>query len=214
MREVLRSLEADGLVRRVHGVGTFVALNGPVVRTALDLDIGVTEAVAAARADLDIEIVRAITEPAPRGPASALELPVGGLVLSVERIIRVNGAPAVHGLDMIPVEVTHGRSSIYDGGSVYRFLEQELHIDLIGGDAEVTAVGATPQLARGLGIARGTPLLRLEQVEKSVAGRPVLFSREHYVPGVFSLMVRRLRRQPAGLTAAANQGSSQSLAPS
>src|ERR1700675_1699440 len=43
LREVLRSLEADGLVRRIHGVGTFISRSEPLVRTALDLDIGVTE---------------------------------------------------------------------------------------------------------------------------------------------------------------------------
>lgn len=206
LREVLRSLEADGVIRRVHGVGTFVARNEPLVRTTLDLDIGVTEAVAAAHATLGIEIVRVATEPAPSWASRGLELPAGSSVLLVERIIRANGTPAVHGLDMIPVDVTDGRSSAYDGGSVYRFLEHELRVHLVGGVAEVTAIAATPQLARYLGIAGGSPLLRLDQVEKSIEGRPVLFSREHYAPGVFSLMVRRLRHQPADPTAVAGEG--------
>jgi GntR family transcriptional regulator len=166
-----------------------------VVRTTLDLDIGVTEAVAAARAKLDIGIVRIVTEPVPSWAGIALELPATGLVLVVERVIRVDGTPAVHGLDLIPLEITAGRASAYDGGSVYRFLEQDLQIQLVGGLAEVTAVAATLQMARDLAISRSTPLLRLDQVERSSEGRPVLFSREHYVPGVFSLMVHRFRRQ-------------------
>ncbi len=206
LREVLRSLEADGVVRRIHGVGTFVARNEPLVRTALDLDVGVTEAVAATQATLGIEIVRIETEPAPSWAGPALELSPGGSVLSVERIIRVNGNPAVHGLDMIPIDVTDGRASVYDGGSIYRYLEHECHVHLVGGVAEVTAVAATPHLGRCLGLTRNTPLLRLDQVEKSVDGRPVLFSREHYAPGVFGLMVRRLRHQRADLTAGAVHG--------
>ena len=211
LREVLRSLEADGLVRRIHGVGTFVARNEPIVRTALDLDVGVTEAVAAAKATLGIEVVRVATEAAPSWAGAALGLPPGGSVMSVERIIRVNGTPAVHGLDLIPTHVTGARSADYDGASIYRFLERECHVHLVGGVAEVTAVAAPPQLARALGIARSSPLLRLDQVERSDEGRPVLFSREHYAPGVFGLMVRRLRHQRADLTPDAGQVSAPSF---
>src|SRR5258706_2134237 len=48
IRDVLRSLEGDGLVRRVHGVRTFVTQTRPTVSTRVDLDLGVTQAVAAA----------------------------------------------------------------------------------------------------------------------------------------------------------------------
>lgn len=206
MREVLRSLEADGVVRRVHGVGTFITRAEPLVRTALDLDVGVTEAVSAAHATLGIEVVRVATERAQPWVAEALELLAGDRVFSVERIIRANGIPAVHGLDMIPASLLEGRgAAAYDGGSVYRFLEHNCRIHLVGGVAEVTAVAASRQLAADLGTAPKSPLLRLDQIEKSVSGRPVLLSREHYAPGIFSLMVRRLRHQRADLTSAGRE---------
>lgn len=201
MREVLRSLEADGVVRRVHGVGTFITRVEPLVRTALDLDLGVTEAVSAAHATLGIEVVRVATEPSQPWVAEALDLSAQALVFSVERVIRANGTPAVHGLDMIPAALLGDRGAAdYDGGSIYRFLEHSCGIHLVGGIAEVTAVAANRRLAAALGTAPGSPLLRLDQVEKSVDGRPVLVSREHYAPGIFSLMVRRLRHQRADLT--------------
>jgi len=202
MREVLRSLEADGVVRRIHGVGTFITRAEPLVRTALDLDLGVTEAVSAAHATLGIEVVRVATERAQPWVAEALALPAGALVFSVERVIRANGIPAVHGLDMIPSAVLEGRGAAeYDGGSIYRFLEHSCGIHLVGGIAEVTAVVASRRLAAALGTSPASPLLRLDQVEESADGRPVLVSREHYAPGIFSLMVRRLRHQRADLTA-------------
>ena len=201
LREVLRSLEADGIVSRVHGVGTFVARQQPLVRTALDLDVGVTEAVAAAKATLGIEIVQIANEPAPSWAGSVLGLAPDDRVLSVERIIRANGIPAVHGVDMIPIAITESAPAIYDGGSVYRYLEQDCQVELAGGVAEVTAVTATAHLANCLRTRRNTPLLRLDQVENAISGRPVLFSREHYAPGVFGLMVRRTRSQRADLTA-------------
>lgn len=203
MREVLRSLEADGVVRRVHGVGTFITRPEPLVRTALDLDVGVTEAVSAAHATLGIEVVRIATEGAQPWVAEALALTPDAPVFSVERVIRANGTPAVHGLDMIPAALLGGRGSDgYDGGSIYHFLEHECGVQLVGGVAEVAAVAANRRLAAALGVPPNSPLLRLDQVEKAVDGRPVLVSREHYAPGIFSLMVRRLRHQRADLTAA------------
>jgi hypothetical protein len=46
---VLRTLESDGLVQRVHGVGTFVTRTETTLTSRFDLDLGVTEAVVAAR---------------------------------------------------------------------------------------------------------------------------------------------------------------------
>ena len=206
MREVLRTLEIEGVVRRLHGVGTFVTRVEPLVRTALDLDLGVTEAIAAAHAILGIEVVRVATERAQPWVAEALELQSDDLVLSVERIIRANGKPAVDGLDLIPAALleSHGAAD-YDGGSIYHFLEHNCRIHLVGGVAEVTAVAATRRLATALGTTLNNPLLRIDQIEKAVDGRPVLVSREHYAPGVFGLMVRRLRHQRADLTGGARE---------
>lgn len=81
----------------------------------------------------------------------------------------------------------------YEGGSVYRFLETECHVRLVGGVAEVSAVNADRRLARLLGVAPGSALLRMDQVERDADDRPVLFSSEHYVPTLFTLSVRRVR---------------------
>jgi GntR family transcriptional regulator len=196
IRDVLRSLEGDGLVRRVHGVGTFVTQIRAVVSSRFDLDLGVTEAVAAANQRLGVQLLRSSIEPAPAGIAERLELAAGARVLWVERVIRANDSAAAHAIDVIPVEVVGGAT--YDGGSVYHFLEEDCGLELVGGQADVTAVSADGNLARLLGIARGVALLRIDQVERSTADRPVLYSSEHYVPTVLNLSVRRIRHGAAG----------------
>jgi len=196
IREVLRSLEGDGLVRRVHGVGTFVTQVPPTVTSRFDLDLGVTEAVAAAQQRLGVELVNASVERAPAPIAERLELGRDRAVLWIERVIRVNDVAAAHAIDAIPAAVVGGAS--YDGGSVYRFLEERCGIELVGGLADVTAVAAEPGLARLLGIDAGGPLLRIDQVERSTADRPVLHSTEHYVPAVLNVSVRRVRHARQG----------------
>jgi len=80
---------------------------------------------------------------------------------------------------------------------VYRHLERECGVVLVGGVAHVTAVDADTRMARLLKVDAGDALLRMEQVERSEAGDVVLYSLEHYVPSCFDLTVRRTRRAGA-----------------
>jgi GntR family transcriptional regulator len=196
IREVLRSLEGDGLVRRVHGVGTFVTQVPPTVSSRFDLDIGVTEAVAAAHQHLGVEILRSTLEEAPEAIAQRLELDGDRTVLWIERIIKFNDVAAAHAIDAVPASVA-GTAS-YEGGSVYRFLEERCGVELVGGLADVTAVPADHDLALLLGVADGASLLRIDQVERSTADRPVLHSTEHYVPTILNVSVRRVRHGRRG----------------
>ena len=210
IRDVLRSLEGDGLVRRVHGVGTFVTQVQPAVSSRFDLDLGVTEAVTAANQRLGVQLLRASIEAPPASIAERLGLERAGTVLWVERVIRVNDVPAAHTIDAIPTSVVGAAQ--YGGGSVYRFLEERCGLELVGGHADVTAVSADRSLARLLGLAPGAALLRIDQVERSTADRPVLHSTEHYVPSVLNVSVRRVRhalpsdRGPVPVTRAVAEG--------
>jgi len=195
LREILSGLERDGLIRRVHGVGTFVTPKRTRVHSVLDLDIGVTEAVTAAKANLNVEVMEAKIGPIRAWITAALELPEDAEAFRVERLIRVDGVPATHGFDVIPLSILEAAGSpSYDGGSIYHFLESRCGVHLVGGVAEISPVVASVRLAKMLDCPRNSPLLRLEQTERSAGGVPVLMSQEHYVPGVFSLTVQRLRR--------------------
>lgn len=199
IREVLRSLETDGFVRRVHGVGTFVTERRAVVHSRFDLDLGVTEAVAAASQAVGVEILRIADERAHAAIAERLEIPLGSGLLWVERVIRASEVRVAHVVDAIPEAVAAlARGARYEGGSVYRFLEEDCGLRLAGGLADVTAITADRRLARLLGVAPGSALLRMEQVERAADERPVLYSAEHYVPTLFNLSVRRVRQERGG----------------
>ncbi len=105
LREALESLSATGLVQRVHGVGTFVAEVTHKVESALDVDLGVTEAVRAANQRVGVQVLRVEERPAPQDMAERLELGPASRVLWIERAILVNDVPAVAAIDAIPVGV-------------------------------------------------------------------------------------------------------------
>ena len=128
--------------------------------------------------------------------AERLEIPLGAPVLAVERVIRADDVPAAHALDVLPGAVLERAGAArYEGGSVYRFLEERCGLELAGGIADVTATSAGRALARQLGVSTGAAVLRMEQVERTADEQAVLFSPEHYVPTVFNLSVRRVRRR-------------------
>ncbi len=194
MREALQQLAAAGLVQRVHGVGTFVATVNNKVESALDVDLGVTEAVRAAHQRLGIQVLRAEEMTAPPEVGERLGLPPAGRVLWIERAILANEVSAVAAIDAIPVAIAARARHRYEGGSVYRFLETECGVVLAGGSASVTAVRADRRVARVLRIDEGEPVLRISQVERAHDGTAVLDSEEHYVPNLFELTIRRTRR--------------------
>jgi len=194
MREALQSLADAGLVQRVHGVGTFVTKVSSKVESALDIDLGVTEAVRAANQRLGVQVLRAEEMPAPAEVAEALGLPPAGRVLWIERAILANDVPAVAAVDAIPVSVTARARVPYESGSVYRFLEMDCGVTLAGGSASITAVRAARRVSRVLRIAEGEPVLRIAQVEHASDDTAVLYSEEHYVPNLFELTIRRTRR--------------------
>jgi GntR family transcriptional regulator len=193
VREALQSLENEGVVRRIHGSGTFVNQVQPRVSGALDVDLGVTEAVQAANQRLGVQVLRVDETAAPREIAERLALPPAGRVLVIERLILANDRPAALAVDAIPARIAHAASTAYRDGSVYRHLERDCGVVLVGGVAHVSAVDATDRMARLLRVDEGAALLRMEQVERSEDGDLVLYSLEHYVPTCFDLTVRRTR---------------------
>jgi DNA-binding GntR family transcriptional regulator len=195
MREALQSLASVGLVQRVHGVGTFVAAVSTKVESALDVDLGVTEAVRAANQRLGIQVLRVEELAAPQEVAERLELAPASRVLWIERAILANDVPAVAAIDAVPVAAAARATRPYEGGSVYRFLEKDCGIVLAGGRASVTAVAADRHVARVLRIDEGGPVLRISQIERSGDDVAVLYSEEHYVPNLFELTIRRTRRE-------------------
>src|SRR5213593_2918819 len=128
LREALRALESEGLVRRMWGAGTFVA-DGRRVINSLDANFGVTDAIRAAGMRAGIEQARHSMEPATVAEAARLELQPGSDVLVVERVRTADGKPIVLSRDILPGRLIAKRPEIADQmltRSIYEVLEREL----------------------------------------------------------------------------------------
>src|SRR5919206_4503842 len=94
LREALRAMELEGLLRRRQGSGTFIAEH-PRMANSLDVNFGVTDAIRAAGMTAGIARARHWVEPAPAGEAALLELEPGQDVVVVERVRTAEGKPVV-----------------------------------------------------------------------------------------------------------------------
>ena len=196
LREALRALESEGLIRRMWGSGTFVT-SGRRVANSLDLNFGVTDAIRAAGMTSGFGEGRHWFEPATVSEAARLELQPGSDVLIVERVRTADGKPVVLSRDILPGHLIRDRVELAEEmlrRSIYEVLETELGIVIAYGVAAFRPVTADVTVARRLGVPRGELLLAVWQVDYVEDGTAVLSSYEYHLADAFEFTV--LRRGP------------------
>jgi GntR family transcriptional regulator len=196
LREALRALEDEGLLRRRQGSGTYVA-DGHRMPNSLDVNFGVTEAIRAAGMRAGIADGRHWVEPASVGEATRLELEPGQDVLVVERVRTAEDRRVVLSRDVLPARLLADRPQAVEQmlrRSIYDVLESELGVVIHHGVARFRPVRADHAVARRLGVPRGELLLYLWQVDYAEDGTAVLSSHEFHLADAFDFSV--VRRGP------------------
>ena len=196
LREALRAMELEGLLRRRQGSGTFVA-ERPRMASSLDMNFGVTDAIRAAGMTAGIADGRHWVEPASAGEAALLALEPGQDVLVIERVRTAEGKPVVLSRDLFPSRLVEGRDRVVQEmleRSIYDVLERDLGIVIHHGVARFRPVRADHAVAGRLGVPRGELLLYLWQVDYAQDGTPVVSSHEFHLADAFDFTV--VRRGP------------------
>ncbi|HEY6566849.1 MAG TPA: GntR family transcriptional regulator [Actinomycetota bacterium] len=198
LREALRSLEEDGFVSRTRGAGTFTT-HRPRLRNNLDVNFGVTEAIAAAAMTPGTIESAVHAGSATEDQALALDLQIGDPVVALERVRTADSRPVVLSHDVVSAARLSARhvAGMPLDGSLYDLLER-------GGSAvehgvvTVAPMRADRLLARRLRIRAGALLMVLRQVDYGREGEPLLLSVEHHLSEAFEFTV--VRRGPGRRT--------------
>ena len=196
LREALRSLEDEGLVRRTRGAGTFVA-DRPRVANNLDANFGVTDAIRSSGMEPGTLHGSVRLEAASADEAERLDLDPGEDVVVVDRVRTADGRPVVLSRDILAAALTGEDPALLDRmerTSVYEVLERDLGIAIHHGLATFRPTRADGHLASRLDVPRGTLLLYIRQVDFDEQGRPVVSSHEHHLADAFEFSV--VRRGP------------------
>lgn len=192
LREAMRSFEAQGLIRRRQGVGTFVVGLPPVLESGLEVLESIESL--AARIGLDVTMGDLnIRETHPEGEAAQiLNVSPESVLIQISRVILARGRPVAYLVDTLPEDVLmpqdlkHGFT-----GSVLDLLLKRGTPQLRRSVADIRAVAATTEIARALEIQRGDVLLHFIARLVAADERVIDYSMSYFLPGYFRFHVVR-----------------------
>lgn len=192
LREAMRSFEAQGLIRRRQGVGTFVVGLPPVLESGLEVLESIESL--AARIGLDVTMGDLnIRETHPEGEAAQiLNVSPESVLIQISRVILAGGRPVAYLVDTLPEDVLmpqdlkHGFT-----GSVLDLLLKRGTPQLRRSVADIRAVAATTEIARALEIQRGDVLLHFIARLVAADERVIDYSMSYFLPGYFRFHVVR-----------------------
>jgi GntR family transcriptional regulator len=196
LREALRSLEEEGLVRRTRGAGTFVA-DRPRMANNLDANFGVTDAIRFSGMEPGTERAAVRIEAAGGEEAERLDIEPGEDVVVVDRVRTADGRPVVLSRDILAMRVLGDDPALtkkLESSSVYEVLERDVGVVIHHGLATFRPTRADGHVASRLRVPKGTLLLYIRQVDFDESGGPVLSSHEHHLADAFEFTL--LRRGP------------------
>lgn len=179
VRSALQSLQKEGLIRRLHGHGTFIN------RHALDIVANLGEAtpfvdlLVDAGYESSVRIVRKDVVGLDEELATALEVDEGTKALRVERVFDADGKPAVHSVDHVPVQLLREPPEEVDPHRSTFALVAAAGRPVCYSVAEVRPVLAPRGVATALDVKRSQPLLRLRHTHIRSNEQPVAATVAH-----------------------------------
>jgi GntR family transcriptional regulator len=179
VRDALAGLEADGLILRTPGHGTFVAKLPPATReTRLT---GLTEDFSRFRLDTEARVLsKAPVLPQP-AVAEVMGTPQGELVYRIFRLRYFEGRPFALHEAFLPLEVGV-RVARLDLGktSIVHVLRSSLRLDIWEDHQRIEAAAADTETARLLEIGLGAPVLHVVRHFRVGDDQPIVLFRSHY----------------------------------
>jgi len=181
VRRALGELAVEGRIERTRGRGTHV------LPQRIDHDfagaLSFDEQMQQHGLLPQTRVVASRTEPAGESIAQALELPLGGPTLYLERVRSAGGEPLIIEQAHLPADRFPGLlDNDLENHSLYGLLAEEFGVRIVRITEAIEPVVLRTREARLLGRRRGTPALLVEGTAFGSEGRPVEFARS-YVAG-------------------------------
>jgi GntR family transcriptional regulator len=191
LREAMRLFEERGRLVRKPGVGTFVLAPQAVIESGLEVLESIETLARRLNLSTRMTDLNVLARAADAGDATGLGIKEGTQVLAISRTIYAGQVPVAYLTDVLPTGIVTQEELETFSGSVLDLISQRGDPELGLSRTALTAESADGQLARHLGVQRGTPLLHFEAVLFTQAGKAIDHSHSHFVPGFFKFHVVR-----------------------
>jgi GntR family transcriptional regulator len=194
LREAMRAFETQGVIRRKQGSGTYVNQPPQVLESGLEVLESIETMAQRSGLTVDFGALNLETRVPDSDECPSLAAHPGGEVLCISRVILAEARPVAYLVDTLPAGLVSPDELQADfRGSILDLLLQRGQPPLLASRTEISAVTATPRVARALGIQRGDVLLcflaELYTTNRQVIDR----SQSYFLPGYFRFhVVRRL----------------------
>ncbi len=191
LREAMRTFEAQGLIRRRQGSGTFVVGQVPVLEAGLELLESLETMADRLGLEVTVSDLHVESLAADEDVASGLGVPAGTRLTRVRRVMREESRPVAYLIDILPDEVLRPEQlPSHFKGSVLDFLLQRGD-QLTVSKAAISAIGAPADVAKALQIQRGDVLLEFVSKLYHSGGKVLDYSFSYFIPGYFHFHVVR-----------------------
>jgi len=192
LREAMRAFENQGLIRRQQGIGTFVVGNTRVIDYGLEVLESIENRARKIKLNVSMGALDFETIPADEKSAAALEISEKTPVLRIQRVIYSGNQPIAYLEDILPEGILSS-DKLKEGftGSVLDSLLQRGVPPLSHSKTDISAIAATPEIARALQIQRSDVLLAFTAQLVTSEDRVIDYSISYFIPGFFRFHVVR-----------------------
>lgn len=179
IRAALAQLVDAHLLQRHRGKGTFVA--APPVEHQLIRLTDFVEDMAAVGMQAASRVLLLHEEPASDGVAAELNLPGGTPVVRLDRQRFGDGNPIAVDTSYLPLRFGHllDNSRLAEE-TIYQQLERRYGIAIDAGTFVVEACDAPAEVARALGVRKGTAALLVHRTARTEGGEVVFYQQRYY----------------------------------
>ena len=192
LREAMRSFEAQGLLIRRQGAGTFVVGKSGVFETGIEVLESLETIATRLQLKMSMGESQIETIQADEDLAKSFGIRKGASLLCVTRVMHAEGRSIAFLEDILPRDILPLKDLQETfTGSVLDMLIRRGKPPLEKSFTEINAVSAPSRVARALEIQRGDVLLMFEADLFALDGSAVDHSRSYFLPGYFRFHVLR-----------------------
>jgi GntR family transcriptional regulator len=185
VREALVRLEAEGLIQRRPGAGTFANVSALGRLFRIDLTFEFSEMLAAAGYQPGVTVAASGEARLNAAQAELFDVAAGTPAFTVTKVWTADGTPVMVAHDVLPVR-RRPPAAVDPVLGIFELSRVLTHEEVEWECATITPCAAPPDEAELLGIAPGVPVLRLDLAGISRHGTRVYEAREFHSCARFS----------------------------